>query len=57
MLSEDGIIYLLEESFPNWYLNEKVAIKDVYFTNVIKLDIAKYLLMDVEGREKYAVYF
>jgi hypothetical protein len=57
VLSEDGIIYLLEESFPNWYLNEKVAIKDVYFTNVIKLDIAKYLLMDVEGREKYAVYF
>lgn len=50
VLSEDGIIYLLEENFGNWYLNDEAAIKDVFFTNVIKLDISKYLLMDVEGK-------
>lgn len=50
VLSEDGIIYLLEENFKNWYLNDEAAIKDVFFTNVLKLDISKYLLMDVEGK-------
>lgn len=50
ILSEDGIVYLLEEDFGNWYLNEEAAIKDVFFTNVFKLGISKYLLMDVEGR-------
>lgn len=49
ILSEDGIVYLLEENFGNWCLNEEAAIKDVFFTNVFKLDISKYLLMDVEG--------
>lgn len=50
VLSEDGIIYLFEENFGNWYLNKEATIKDVLFTNVFKLDISKYLLMDVEGR-------
>ncbi|MPM29966.1 hypothetical protein SDC9_76508 [bioreactor metagenome] len=50
VLSEDGIIYLLEENFGNWYLNYEAAIKDVFFTNVLKLEISKYLLMDVEGK-------
>lgn len=50
VLSEDGIIYLFEENFGNWYLNEKATIKDAFFTNVLKLDISKYLLMDVEGK-------
>ena len=50
VLSEDGIIYLLEENFGNWYLNEKATIKDIFFTNVFKLDISKYLLMDIEGK-------
>lgn len=50
VLSEDGIIYLLEENFGNWYLNNEAAIKDVFFTNILKLDISKYLLMDVEGK-------
>ncbi|SHF05367.1 hypothetical protein SAMN02745784_02655 [Tissierella praeacuta DSM 18095] len=50
ILSEDGIIYLFEENFGNWYLNEEVTIKDVFFTNVFKLDISKYLLMDIEGK-------
>lgn len=50
VLSEDGIIYLLEENFGNWYLNEEATIKDIFFTNVFKLDISKYLLMDIEGK-------
>jgi len=49
VLSEDGIIYLLEENLGNWYLNEEVTIKDIFFTNVFKLGISKYLLMDIEG--------
>ncbi len=31
VLSEDGIIYLLEENFGNWYLNEDATIKDMFF--------------------------
>ena len=50
VLSEDGIIYLLEENFENWYLNEEATIKDIFFTNVFKLNISKYLLMDIEGK-------
>ncbi|WP_315118297.1 hypothetical protein [uncultured Clostridium sp.] len=50
VLSEDGIIYLLEENFGNWYLNEDATIKDAFFTNVFKLDTSKYLLMDIEGK-------
>jgi len=50
VLSEDGIVYLLEENFGKWYLNEESTIKDVFFTNVLKLDISKYLLMDIEGK-------
>ena len=50
VLSEDGIIYLLEENFGNWYLNDEAAIKEVFLTNVLKLEISKYLLMDVEGK-------
>ncbi|GAE03301.1 hypothetical protein CBO05C_2991 [Clostridium botulinum B str. Osaka05] len=50
VLSEDGIIYLLEENFANWYLNEDATIKDIFFTNVLELDVSKYLLMDIEGK-------
>lgn len=52
VLSEDGIMYLFEENFGNWYLNEEAAMKDVFFTNVLKLDILKYLLMNIEGELK-----
>lgn len=50
VLSEDGIIYLLEENLGNWYLNEEATIKDMFFTNILKFDISKYLLMDLEGK-------
>ncbi|WP_353097690.1 hypothetical protein [Tissierella praeacuta] len=50
VLSEDGIIYLFEENFGNWYLSEDATIKDIFFTNVFKLSISKYMLMDIEGK-------
>ncbi|KGO12368.1 hypothetical protein [Clostridium botulinum] len=50
VLSEDGIIYLLEENFGNWYLNEDATIKDIFFTNVLELDVSKYLLINIEGK-------
>jgi hypothetical protein len=50
VLSEDGIIYLFEENFGNWYLNEEATIKDMFFTNIFKLSISKYLLMNIEGK-------
>lgn len=50
VLSEDGIIYLFEENFGNWYLNEEATIKDMFFTNIFKLSISKYLLMDIGGK-------
>lgn len=50
VLSEDGIIYLLEENFGKWYINEDATIKDIFFTNVLKLDVSRYLLMDIEGK-------
>jgi len=50
ILSEDGILYLLEENFEDWHLNEEVTIKEAFFTNVFQLDISKYLLMDIEGK-------
>lgn len=50
VLSEDGRVYLFEENFGNWYLNEEATLKEVYFTNVFKLDISRYLLMDIEGK-------
>ena len=49
VLSEDGIIYLFEENFGNWYLNEKSIINNVFFTNILRLSISKYLIMDIEG--------
>ncbi|SHH34358.1 hypothetical protein [Sporanaerobacter acetigenes] len=52
VLSEDGMIYLFEENFGNWDLNEESTIKDIFFTNVLKLDISKYLLMDIAGKLK-----
>ncbi|HLR36010.1 MAG TPA: hypothetical protein VK071_11875 [Tissierellales bacterium] len=49
VLSEDGIIYLFEENFGSWHLNEEATIKDIFFTNIFKLNISKYLLIDIEG--------
>lgn len=50
VLSEDGIIYLLEENFGNWHLDEEVTIEDTFCTNVLDLGISKYLGIDIEGK-------
>lgn len=50
VLSEDGTIYLFEENFGKWSLNRKAIIEDAFFTNIIKLDTSKYLLMDIDNK-------
>ncbi|MDU6263324.1 MAG: hypothetical protein E6600_02345 [Anaerocolumna aminovalerica] len=50
IVSEDGILYLLEENFGGWKLNEEATMKDIFFTDVFKLGISKYLVMDIEGK-------
>lgn len=50
ILSEDGIVYLFEENFGKWNLNEEAAVNDAFFTNIFKLNDSGYLLMDVEGK-------
>jgi len=49
ILSEDGIIYLLEENFGKWHINKDSMMEGAFFTNVLKLYPSKYLLMGVEG--------
>lgn len=50
VLSEDGVIYLFEENFDRWYLNEDATIENMFFTTVFKLTAANYLLMDMGGK-------
>ncbi|WP_313184547.1 hypothetical protein [Lacrimispora sp.] len=49
ILSEDGILYLLEENFGKWHINKDSSMEGVFFTDVMKLYPSKYLLMGVEG--------
>jgi hypothetical protein len=49
ILSEDGIIYLLEENFGKWHINKESIMEGAFFTDVLKLYPSKYLLMGVEG--------
>ncbi|WP_101696288.1 hypothetical protein [Clostridium minihomine] len=49
LLSEDGILYLLEENFGNWALNEGATVNDRFFTNVLPFSKSNYLLMDLDG--------
>jgi hypothetical protein len=49
ILSEDGIIYLLEENFGKWHINKDSMMEGAFFTNVLKFYPSKYLLMGVEG--------
>jgi hypothetical protein len=49
ILSEDGILYLLEENFGKWHINKDSIMEGVFFTDVLKLYPSKYLLMGVEG--------
>lgn len=49
VLSEDGIVYLFEENFGNWYLNEEATMSNVFYSNILMFHISKYLIMDIEG--------
>jgi len=49
ILSEDGILYLLEENFGKWHINKDSIMEGVFLTDVLKLYPSKYLLMGVEG--------
>lgn len=49
ILSEDGIIYLMEENFGKWHINKDSIMEGAFFTDVLKLYPSKYLLMGVEG--------
>ncbi len=49
ILSEDGIIYMLEENFGKWHINKESIMEGAFFTDVLKLYPSKYLLMGVEG--------
>lgn len=50
VLSEDGIIYIIEENFSNWELSKNCTIKNTFATDVISLKESKYLLMNLEGK-------
>lgn len=50
VLSEDGIIYIIEENFSNWELSENCTIKNTFATDVISLKESKYILMNLEGK-------
>lgn len=49
ILSEDGIIYILEENFNNWKVNKRLILRDEYYTNIISLENSKYILIDLDG--------
>lgn len=48
ILSEDGIIYILEENFNNWKVNKRLILRDEYYTNIISLENSKYILIDLD---------
>lgn len=49
ILSEDGILYLLEENFKDWNLNKLVKADKVDFINVLNYKDLEYLLVDIDA--------
>lgn len=49
ILTEDGFVYLLEENFCQWKLNEKVSLSERFFINLIPLDKENFLTEDIYG--------
>ena len=49
IFSEDGILYLLEENFKEWKLNNNVTISQKFFINIISLDKENFLTEDIYG--------
>lgn len=49
ILSDDGIIYLLEENFGKWRINESVTMEDVFFISINAYILGEYLLLDLDN--------
>ncbi|RVU54019.1 hypothetical protein [Anaerosphaera multitolerans] len=52
VLSEDGIMYLFEENFGQWSLNEKNIYEDLFFTDLLQFENSKYLAVDLDNNFK-----
>ena len=48
-LSEDGLVYVLEEKMGEWELNEDLTKSDLFIVNVIAKDSSSYLCLDIYG--------
>lgn len=48
-LSEDGLVYVLEEKMGEWELNEDLTKPDLFIVNVIVKDSSSYLCLDIYG--------
>lgn len=49
ILSEDGLLYTLEEKIGEWNLNEDLTKSDLFYANIILLDSSSYLAIDIYG--------
>lgn len=49
ILTEDGLVYLLEENLGHWEANEKVTLTGVFLVNLVVLDSSNYLALDLDG--------
>lgn len=49
ILSEDGLLYTLEEKMGEWNLNEDLTKSDLFYANIILLDSSSYLAIDIYG--------
>ena len=48
-LSEDGLVYVLEEKMGEWELNEDLTKPDFFIVNIIAKDPSSYLCLDIYG--------
>lgn len=48
-LSEDGLVYVLEEKMGEWELNEDLTKPDLFIVNIIAKDSSSYLCLDIYG--------
>lgn len=49
ILSEDGLLYTLEEKIGEWNLNEDLTKSDLFYAKIILLDSSSYLAIDIYG--------
>lgn len=49
ILSEDGLLYTIEEKMGEWNLNEDLTKSDLFYAKIILLDSSSYLAIDIYG--------